>query len=94
MLAKRIPDRLNAIKLEIVRIDKRRSYEPWRLTFLTDLVEAVERNAEQLRRPWEETDCRCRPGLPEISWNCSCGFDTAALREKTLGVFMRMPYVT
>jgi hypothetical protein len=48
MLEKRIPDRLNAIKLEIVETDKRRSYEPWRLALLVDLGEAIERNAEQL----------------------------------------------
>jgi hypothetical protein len=48
MLEKRVPSRLNAIKIEIVEIDKRRSYEPWRFALLVDLVEAVERNAEQL----------------------------------------------
>jgi hypothetical protein len=48
MLEKRIPDRLNTIKLALVDIDKRRAYEPWRLALLVDLVDAIERNCAQL----------------------------------------------
>src|ERR1017187_2217291 len=62
MLERRIPDRLNTIRLEIVGIDKRHSYEPWRLPFVVDLVEAVERNAEQLL----ETMGKDR--LPATAW--------------------------
>src|SRR6266566_4189360 len=48
MLERRIPDRLNTIKLALVNIDKCRAYEPWRLALIVDLVDAIERNAEQL----------------------------------------------
>src|SRR5258706_3410578 len=48
MLERRIPDRLNTIKLALVDIDKRRDYEPWRLDLIIDLVDAIERNCEHL----------------------------------------------
>jgi hypothetical protein len=48
MLKRRIPDRLNKIKLAIVDIDKSRSCEPWRLALTVDLIDAIERNCEQL----------------------------------------------
>ncbi len=48
MLERRIPTELNAIKLALVDIDKKRSFEPWRLALTFDLVDNVERNCEQL----------------------------------------------
>jgi hypothetical protein len=48
MLEKRVPAELNKIKLAIVDIDKARSWEPWRLALTVDLVDAIERNCEQL----------------------------------------------
>jgi hypothetical protein len=48
MLEKRIPARLNAIKLTVIEIGKHRAYEPWRLALTIDLVESIERNCDQL----------------------------------------------
>lgn len=48
MLEKRIPDRLNTIKLALVDINKRGAYEPWRLALTVDFVSSIERNCEQL----------------------------------------------
>src|ERR1051326_5779314 len=48
MLEKRIPARLNTIKLALVDIDRRQAYEPWRLALAVDFVESIERNCEQL----------------------------------------------
>jgi hypothetical protein len=62
MLEKHIPDRLNTIKLAIVDTDKYRSSEPWRLALTVDLVDAIERNCEQLL----ETMGKDR--LPATAW--------------------------
>jgi hypothetical protein len=62
MLEARIPDRLNTIKLAIVDIDKRRAWESWRLALTVDLVDAIERNCEQLL----ETMGKDR--LPATAW--------------------------
>lgn len=62
MLEKRVPARLNAIKLALIEIDKRHAYEPWRLSLTVDLVESIERNCEQLL----ETFGKDR--LPAAAW--------------------------
>ena len=46
MLEKRIPARLNTIKLALA--ENRQAYEPWRLALAVDLVESIERNCGQL----------------------------------------------
>ena len=48
MLEKRIPSEINKIKLALVNIDKRKAYEPWRVALTVDLVDAIERNCEQI----------------------------------------------
>ncbi len=62
MLEKRVPARLNAIKLAFVEIDKRHAYEPWRLALAVDLVGAIEHNCDQLL----ETMAKDR--LPASAW--------------------------
>jgi hypothetical protein len=62
MLEKRIPARLNAVKLTLVDIDKRQAYEPWRLKLAVDFVKSIERNCEQLL----ETMGKDR--LPAAAW--------------------------
>src|ERR1039458_4925937 len=62
MLEKRIPAELNKIKLVLVDIDKRKAFEPWRLALTVDLVDAIERNCEQLL----ETMNKDR--LPAAAW--------------------------
>jgi hypothetical protein len=62
MLEKRIPSRLNTIKLALVEFDKRQSYEPWRLALAVDLVKSIEYNCEQLL----ETVGKDR--LPSVAW--------------------------
>jgi hypothetical protein len=48
MLEARIPERLNGIKLVIVDLDRHPRDEQWWVALLIDLVEAVDRNREQL----------------------------------------------
>ncbi len=48
MLETRIPERLNGIRLVIVDLDRQRSSEQWWLALIVDVVEAFERNREQL----------------------------------------------
>lgn len=62
MLEKRIPTELNKIKLALVDIDKRKAYEPWRLALTGDLVDAIERNSEQLLETMDEER------LPAAAW--------------------------
>ncbi len=62
MLKRRIPDRLNTIKLAIVDIDKSRSCEPWRLALTVDLIDAIERNCEQLLETMD------KDRLPASAW--------------------------
>jgi hypothetical protein len=62
MLERRIPAKLNTIKLALIDIDKRHAYETWRLALAVDLVESVERNCEQLF----ETMGKDR--LPTVAW--------------------------
>ena len=62
MLERRIPSRLNTIKLTLIVIDKRQAYEPWRLALAVDLVESIERNCEQML----ETLGKDR--LPVVAW--------------------------
>jgi hypothetical protein len=62
MLEQRIPAELNRIKLDLVEIDKRKTYEPWRLALTFDLVDAIECNCEQLL----ETMAKDR--LPAVAW--------------------------
>jgi len=62
MLEKRIPAELNRIKLALVDIDKRKAYEPWRLALTFDLVDAIERNCEQLLETME------KDRLPAVAW--------------------------
>jgi hypothetical protein len=62
MLEKHIPAKLNAIKLALVEIDKRRSWEPWYLALIVDLVECVERNCTQLLETME------KDRLPASAW--------------------------
>ncbi len=47
MLEKRIPGRLNTIKLTLIVIEKRQTYEPWRLALTIDLVDGIECNCEE-----------------------------------------------
>jgi hypothetical protein len=62
MLEKRIPAELNKIKLALVDIDKRKAYEPWRLALTFDLVDAIERNCQQLLETME------KDRLPAAAW--------------------------
>ena len=62
MLEKRIPAELNKIKLVLVDIDKRKAYEPWRLALTVDLVDAIERNCEQLLETMD------KDRLPAAAW--------------------------
>jgi len=62
MLEKRVPSEVNKIKLALVDIDKRKAYDPWRLALTVDLVDAIERNCEQLL----ETIYKDR--LPVAAW--------------------------
>jgi hypothetical protein len=62
MLERRIPARLNTIKLALVEIDKRKALEPWRLALTVDLVGGIELNCQQLL---ETTD---RDRLPASAW--------------------------
>ena len=62
MLGKRIPARLNAIKLALIDIDRRKAWEPWHLALTVDLIEGFERNCDQLL----ETMGRDR--LPASAW--------------------------
>jgi hypothetical protein len=48
MLEKRIPARLNTVKLTLVDVEKRGAYEPWRLALMVDFVASIECNCEQL----------------------------------------------
>lgn len=62
MLGKRIPSRLNTIKLALVDIDKRQSYEPWRLALAVDFVKSIECNCEQL------LETVGKDTLPAVAW--------------------------
>jgi hypothetical protein len=62
MLEKRIPARLNTIKLALVDIDKRGAYEPWRLALTVDLVASIECNCEQLLETMD------KDRLPASAW--------------------------
>jgi hypothetical protein len=62
MLEKRIPSEVNKIKLALVDIDKRKAYEPWRLALTVDLVDAIERNCEQLLEMMD------KDRLPAAAW--------------------------
>lgn len=62
MLEKRIPAELNKIKLALVDIDTRKAYEPWRLALTFDLVDAIERNCQQLLETME------KDRLPAAAW--------------------------
>jgi hypothetical protein len=62
MLEKRIPAELNKIKLALVDIAKRKAYEPWRLALTFDLVDAIERNCQQLLETME------KDRLPAAAW--------------------------
>ena len=62
MLEKRIPAELNKIKLALADIDKRKAYEPWRLALTVDLVDAIERNCEQLLETMD------KDRLPAAAW--------------------------
>jgi hypothetical protein len=62
MLEKRIPAELNKLKLALVDIEKRKAYEPWRLALTVDLVDAIERNCEQLLETMD------KDRLPAAAW--------------------------
>jgi hypothetical protein len=62
MLEKRIPSEVNKIKLALVDVNKRKAYEPWRLALTVDLVDAIERNCEQLLETMD------KDRLPAAAW--------------------------
>lgn len=62
MLEKRIPARLNRVKLTLLDIDKRGAYEPWRFALMVDFVASIECNCGQLL----ETMAKDR--LPASAW--------------------------
>lgn len=62
MLEERIPTRLNTIKVALIDIEKRQTYEPWRLALTIDLVESIERNCEQLLETMD------KDRLPSAAW--------------------------
>jgi hypothetical protein len=62
MLEKRIPAKLNAIRLALIEIDKRQACEPWRLALTVDLVESIEHNCDQLLETMDN------PRLPTVAW--------------------------
>lgn len=62
MLEKRIPARVNAIRLALIEIDKRQAYELWRLALTVDLVESIDRNCQQLLETIE------KDRLPASAW--------------------------
>jgi len=62
MLGKRIPTKLNAIKLALIDIDKRRALEPWRLALTVDLIEGIEGNCDQLLETMK------KDRLPASAW--------------------------
>src|SRR4051812_35954715 len=55
MLEKRIPAKLNAIKLALIEIDKRLAWEPWRLALMVDLIEGIEGNCDQLLQTMKQS---------------------------------------
>jgi hypothetical protein len=62
MLEKRIPAKLNAIKLALIEIDKRLAWEPWRLALMVDLIECIEGNCDQLLQTMKQNR------LPASAW--------------------------
>jgi len=62
VLEKHLPDEVNKIKLALIEIDKHKSYERWRLALTVDLVDAIERNCEQLLETMD------KDRLPAAAW--------------------------
>lgn len=62
MLEKRIPARLNSIRLALIEIDRHSSYEPWKLALTVYLVESVERNCDELLETFGKNK------LPAAAW--------------------------
>jgi hypothetical protein len=62
LLEKDLPAEVNKIKLALIEIDKYKSYERWRLALTFDLVDAVERNCEQLLETMD------KDRLPAAAW--------------------------
>ncbi len=90
MLENRIAAELNRIKLALIDIDKRKAYEPWRLALTFDLVDAIERNVQQLLETMTKTGSQPPAGSPAISWSCSSRSNTAGCHARTSGAFTKM----
>jgi hypothetical protein len=62
MLDTRIPARLNTIKLALVEIHERRTYEQWHGALMIDFVESIERNCRELLETFD------KDRLPAAAW--------------------------
>ena len=89
MLEKRIPSEINKIKIALVDIDKRKAYEPWHLALTVDLVDAIERNCEQILETIDKDRLAASAWLPEICSSCWCGSNTARFHGRMHGAFTK-----